>query len=286
MGDDRVLRITWVSAWVVAGVLVTAAAVLTLFPAHTESLWAWPMGPPMTALTVGGGYLAGAVFFVRAVRSGRWHTLSVGLLCAAVLTVLLLAATVLHWGLFSHGKVAFWVWTAVYGVTPLYLPWLWRRNRRHDPGVGAPSGRLVPTRVRWVVGAVGAVQLAVALAFFARPSLAVEVWPWTLTPLTARTVSAFVAFVAVTWLAFLVEARWSAHRLHVQSTTLGLVFVAAGAVRAAEDFTGGPVATAVFVGLLGGAIVGLVWLQAAMRPRPLPEPPGAPESPAPVVSGG
>lgn len=287
MRDDRVLRTTWVSAWVVAGVLAAAAAILTLAPGRTATLWAWPMEPAMTALTVGGGYLAGAVFFVRGVRAGRWHPLSVGLLCATVLTVLLLAATVLHWELFSHDNLAFWVWTGVYLVTPVYLPWLWARNRRHDPGAVEAGDRLVPTRVRAAVATVGAVQLAVALAFFVRPELAVGVWPWTLTPLTTRTISAFLAFVAVTWLAFLVEARWSAHRLHIQSTTLGLALVAVGAVRAAGDFAGEPVATAVFVGLLGGAIVGLAWLQVAMRPggRAAARR-GASEPPASAVSGG
>lgn len=106
-------------------ILASAAAILYLFPARTELMWAWPMSPDMSPLTVGGGYLAGAAFFVLAVRAGRWHEMAVGLLCAAVLTALLLAATVLHWGRFSHGNPAFWLWFAIYLVTPAYLPWLW-----------------------------------------------------------------------------------------------------------------------------------------------------------------
>lgn len=261
-----------------AVILASAAAILYLFPARTELMWAWPMSPDMSPLTVGGGYLAGAAFFVLAVRAGRWREMAVGLLCAAVLTALLLGATVLHWGRFSHGNPAFWLWFAIYLVTPAYLPWLWARNRRHDPGVDRHTGPLLPRGVRRVVGAVGIVQLAVALAFFARPQLAVASWPWELTALNARTISAFVAFVAATWVAFLLGPRWSAHRLHVRATTLGLALIAVAALRSRGDFTGGP-ATAAFAALLAGAIAGLLALQAAMRPRPAP---GSP----PAVSAG
>jgi hypothetical protein len=265
--DDAVARLTRWSALVVAPVLVAAGVILSAFPAATDRLWAWPMGPDMTALAVGGGYLAGAVLFVRALREPRWHRIGLVFLAATALTVLLLLATLLHWDRFSHGHVSFWTWLVVYLVTPVLLPVVWLRNRRTDPGTAPPGTPIVPRWLRGLVGAAGALQLAVALAFYARPEWAIRAWPWTLTPLTARTLSAFLAFIAVMWLAFLVEARWSALQLHIESATLGLALVAVGALRAPDDFADRGPAVVVFTVLLGSALGGLIALQVAMRRR-------------------
>ncbi len=273
--DDRVLPLTWWVALLVAPILLAAGVILTLFPGDTEALWAWPMGPEMTSLAVGGGYAAGAVLFLRSLRAGAWHRISVVFLVAAVLTVGLLGATLLHWELFSHGHVSFWAWLVVYLITPVLLPTVWILNRRYDPGAPAPGTPLVPRWVRRTVGAVGVVQIIVALSFYARPEVGMALWPWELTPLTTRTLASFLAFIGAMWLAFLFEARWSALRLHVESATLGLALVAVGALRAGADFTAGPAATAVFVALLGGTLAALTALQIGMRrvtpPRPQAE---------------
>lgn len=265
--DDGVDGLTRWTAVLVAPILLVAGVILYGFPAATGQLWAWPMGPEMTASAVGGGYLAGAVLFTRAIRESRWHRIGLVFAAATALTVLLLLATLLHWDRFSHEHPSFWVWLGVYAVTPVLLPVVWLRNRRRDPGPGTPDATAVPRWVRMLVGAAGVVQLLVALTFFARPQLAIRVWPWELTPLTARTLSAFLVFIAVLWLGFVVERRWSGLQLHVQSATIGLALVALGAVRTAGDFAGRRTATAVFVLSLGATLAGLVGLQVGMRRR-------------------
>jgi hypothetical protein len=263
--DDRILSLTWWVALLVSPVLAAAGVILYGFPLDTERLWAWPMGPEMTSLAVGGGYLAGAVLFVRCLWQRDWHRIGLVFCVATVLTVLLLIATLLHWESFSHQHPSFWAWLIVYLVTPVLLPVVWLRNRRYDPGVPAPGTPLVPRWVRAVVGVVGGAQVLVALVFFVRPALAVDVWPWDVTPLTTRTLAAFLAFIGAMWLVFLVESRWSALRLHAESATLGLTLVAVGAMRASVDFTAGTAATATFSVLLGGTLVGLAALLVGMR---------------------
>ena len=262
--DDRVLAATWWVALLVSPILAAAGVILYAFPTETERLWAWPMGPEMTALAVGGGYAAGAVLFIRSTRERAWHRISLVFLVATVLTVLLLGATLLHWDLFSHGHASFWAWLVVYLVTPVLLPAVWARNRRYDPGTPAPGTPLVPRWVRSLVGSVGVAQIVVALTFYARPQIGIALWPWDLSPLTTRTLSSFLAFIGAMWVAFLFESRWSALRLHVESATLGLALVALGALRAQGDFTGGALATATFALLLGGTLAGLLALQVAM----------------------
>lgn len=262
--DDRVLPATRWTAGIVAVVLATAGVILYGFPTRTPLLWAWEINPPTTALAVGAGYAAGAAFFVRAFRSRRWHTVSLAFVAATVLSTLLLVATLLHWENFSHDHVSFWAWIVVYAVAPWLLPLLWSRNRHHDPR-DARDGVVVPDAVRRVVGAVGVAQVGVSLVFFVRPTLAMGWWPWSLSPLTTRTLSAFLAFVGVVWLAFLFERRWSALRLHVESATLGLVLVGLALPRSAGDLTfANPAGTAVLV-LLGGVVIGAIVLLVAMH---------------------
>lgn len=263
---DGLLGATRVVAAAVVPVLAVAGFLLYAFPARTDVLWAWPIEPPLTALAVGGGYLAGAVLFARMLADRRWHAVAVGWAGAATLATLLLVATVLHWDKFSHGHPSFWAWLALYVVTPWLLPLLWLRNRA-AAGPNANGGPTVHPIVRRVVGGIGALQLAGALLMFVAPATVVDFWPWTLTPLTARTLASFFAFLAVAALAFLGEARWSALRLHVGSATLGLALVAGGALRSPGDLTGPRWSVVAFVVLLAGSLVGMLALLAVYRQR-------------------
>lgn len=269
MPDDRLLAATRWTAAAVVPILVAAGVILYGFPRDTADLWAWPIKPPLTALVIGGGYLSGAVFFARAVRAGRWHMMALGLPAATVLTTLLLVATILHWSLFNHDHVAFWAWLFVYVVTPVLLPALWLLNRRHDPGAASGAIPVVPGWTRAVVAAAGAVQLVVALALFVRPSLAERYWPWPLSPLTTRTLSAFLAFIAVLLLGFLFERRWTALRLLVDSAALGLVLVGVGVVRAYGDLTVSTLGRVTFLAVLAGFVLGLLAVRLTVRHSPV-----------------
>lgn len=281
MPDDRLLAATRWTAVAVVPILVAAGVILYGFPGDTADLWAWPINPPLTALVIGGGYLSGAVFFARAVLSGRWHMMALGLPAATVLTTLLLVATILHWELFNHDHVAFWAWLVVYLVTPVLLPALWLFNRRHDPGSSPPSGPVVPRWTCTVVAAAGAVQLVVALAFFVRPSLTEQYWPWPLSPLTTRTLSAFLAFIAVLLLGFSLERRWTALRLPVDSAALGLALVAIGVVRAYDDLTASTPGRVAFLAVLVGYVWGLLAVRLTVQDAPVRDP----DVPADQASG-
>jgi hypothetical protein len=276
--NDRLLAPTRWTAICIVPVLVAAWTVLYVFPGRTKQLWAWTIKPDMTPLVMGGGYLSGAYFFARVARDRRWHRVAVGFLATTVFTSLLLLATVLHWEKFNHGHVSFWAWLSLYVVTPPLLPWLWRNNRRTDPGVPDEHDALIPAGLRRAVAAGGAAQLCVAAALFAVPDRFISWFPWAITPLTARTISAFVAFPAVTWLCFAFDDRWSSFRIPLQTATLGLVLVSAGAVRARDDLAGPGWAVAGFVAALAVTLTLLVVLQVAMDRRR-----GGGAKPLPVV---
>jgi hypothetical protein len=75
-------------------------------------------------------------------------------------------------------------------------------------------------------------MLAIAAWLFLFPSNAIGVWPWTLTPLTARTVAAFVALPGVAWVAIAADRRWSATEAVVETLALGLVLLLIAVARA------------------------------------------------------
>lgn len=223
-------------------VLAAAFVILYLFPGRTRQLWAWAISPSMSALTMGAGYLAGAYLFSRAATARQWHRVAVGFLGAWVFASLLGVATILHWDLFNHDHVSFWGWSLLYFVTPVLLPWLWAVNRRTDPrvaGVAEPGELVVPRGVRWAVGVVGLVWLATALAMFANPGPFADRWPWALTDLSARSMSAFLAFPAFMLVWFLVDDRWSTFAIPLETAAIGMALVAlAAAFRASADFGG------------------------------------------------
>lgn len=265
--SDRLLAPTWWTAVCIVPVLVAAWTILYLFPGHTKRLWAWTIKPDMSATVMGGGYVSGAYFFARVARDRRWHRAAVGFVATTVFTTLLLLATVLHWDKFNHDHVSFWAWLALYIVTPPLLPWLWRNNRRTDPGELEAHDARIPPGLRRLVAVGGGAQLCFAAALFANPAWFVADFPWTITPLTARSIAAFVAFPAVTWLCFAFDDRWSSFRIPMQTATIGLALVGLGALRARHDFVGPDWAVTGFAAALAVSISLLIVLQVAMDRR-------------------
>ena len=81
----------------------------------------------------------------------------------------------------------------------------------------------LPTVLRVTMLAQGAVMLVVGVALFVRPGLSAALWPWTLTPLTARMVAAWLlGFGLAVGLAGL-EANLA--RLDVAAIAYGLLAV-------------------------------------------------------------
>ena len=259
--DDRVLATTRAVSAIIVPVLTAAFVILFLFPGQTRTLWGWTIRSRMTCMFMGGGYLAGALFFARAWRAREWHRLGPGIVATTVFAGSLGVATFLHWPEFNHGHVSFWAWTLLYVATPLLLPVLYVRNRAYDPGTTGPDDVPIPSWIRLSMTALGAGQLLFAIALFVRPSLFLDEWPWRLTTLSARSLAAFAAFPAVMYLAFAVERRWSALRWPFETAIVGLSLVAVGAARSSGDFDDGARGWLWRAGMLVGlAFLITVWL--------------------------
>jgi hypothetical protein len=196
------------------GVFVALTAVATnqlyVLSGSTDAYFSWTIRPALTAAFLGAGYAAGCVLVVLGLRSRSWAQARAAVVTVAVFATLTLTATLLHLDKFhfhSGGTIArfaAWFWLAVYVVVPVALIVVAVRQQR-APGADPPRRHPVPV---WLVGAFavqGLIMLVVGVALFVAPSTATTLWPWTLTPLTARVVAAWLVAFGVAAALTLIE---------------------------------------------------------------------------------
>jgi hypothetical protein len=272
--DDRVLPATRWAALVVFCILVPAVIVLWGAPSKTADLWSWTIKPDLTPIFLGSGYAAGAYFFWRTYRATQWHPSSAGVFSAAAFAAAMLVATLIHWDKFNHGDaptlaaIAFYGWVGVYIVSPWVVVWIWWRNHRVDPRTPEPGETVLPPNVLLGARVFGAGAFIGAAVFFLSPETAIDVWPWTLTPLTARVLASFMFQVGMGAMLLSFDQRWSSWRLLIQTFFVATAFLLVGAIRAFDDFDTGNVVTWLYLGGLLASDLALFKLYRTYQGQP------------------
>ena len=263
--SDRILPATrWVAALVIP-FLVAAFAILYIVPEQTEQLFAWKLRPTMSAMMLGAAYAGGIYFFGGVLLSRQWHRVKIGLLPVASFAALLGIATILHWDRFNHAHVSFFAWFGLYLTTPFIVLAVWLRNRTEDSGEPDARDMVVPHWARVMFGAVGVINLLISLFLFVVPAAMIDVWPWALTPLTARVLSAMFALPAVVGLGMALESRWSAARLILQSQGFSIVLILAALARSGGELDWTRPGSWLFACGLAGLLVGIALFYMAMQ---------------------
>jgi hypothetical protein len=175
-------------------------------------------------------------------------------------------ATALHWDRFNAGHPTFWAWVLLYVVSPPLVLAFWLRNRRTDPGTLEADDLALPPGVRVAFATVGVVLLALAVLLVAFPTQLVGIWPWMLTPLTARVMGGWLALSGVTFVMVASDRRWSAARIVLQCLVFAYVLSLIAAARAWNEFSPDNPLRWVFVGGVAGLIV-LVAIVAVVMER-------------------
>ena len=269
--DDAILPLTRLTAAVVVPFLIAAFIILYLLSAETGRRFAWEIASPLTAAFMGAGYLGGAYFFVRAFFARRWHHIGGGLPGVAVFTAVMLAATLRHWDTFDPAHWPFWVWLTLYIVTPVLVPVVWWRNRRRDSGRPDPVDALLPAAAGPILLAAGGLLLAGAAFLFFLPEAAGRLWPWPLTPLTARVLAGWQALLGTGALAMSRERRWSGWRIPIQSILLWQALMALAIFIHRDAFgPNGPLNWYSIYTFAGIAIAGAFYLLMESRRAPTP----------------
>jgi hypothetical protein len=95
-------------------------------------------------------------------------------------------------------------------------------------------------------------------------------WPWALTPLTARMVGAFFIVAGLSDLGIAVVRRWSANRVLLEAQLVGLIFILLGIPRALDSFDPNNPLTAAFISGLSLLFLSLIAIYIFMARRAVP----------------
>lgn len=178
------------------------------------------------------------------------------------------ASTALHFDRFTHDGLSFAAWAAIYSVAPFGLPLLYRAQcRAHRPSVADPP---LPARVRIVMGCAGGAVVLAAVLAFAAPQAMTDVWPWALTPLTARIVATVIALFGSLWVSVALHGGTTGARIPLEAHGVGLAFLLLAAARGSGEIDwGNPVAPILIAGVAGMLLANVCVLsrgRAAARP--------------------
>ena len=187
----------------VAAVLVFLAGVqLFLFPLRTDEWFAWTVASPMTAVFLGASYWSAVALELTAARARRWSDARIAVPAVFVFTTVTLVVTLVHIDKFhlarelsDETRAVTWAWIAVYAVVPVLMVAAVVRQRATSTAIVDHRALPTPVRVILAVEAVG--MLAFGTALLLAPTWADGAWPWTLTPLTARAVGAWLLGLGV-----------------------------------------------------------------------------------------
>jgi UPF0716 family protein affecting phage T7 exclusion len=231
-GNDRDLPATRALSIFIIPFLLVGFAVLFFWPGDTKRLFAWTINPRLMPMVLGSVYLGGAWFFLQAARATSWRTIKGGFVPVGTFASIMGMNTILHWDKFNHSHVAFWLWTGLYFTTPFLVFAAWLVNRRVPPG--PVSSREISQPAAMAIAATGFLATAMGLFLFLAPERALDVWPWMLTPLTARGTGGIFC-LGVAGLGILFDRSWQAVRIPLQVAIVMLLLILVSVARGQDD---------------------------------------------------
>lgn len=214
--------------WVTQAALVlfsvlTLLGVIALFvmATETERYFAWTIQPPVTAAFLGAAYASGCLLVVLSIRARSWVNARLPVVTILLFSVLTLIATLLHRDRFHFAadegiaRAAAWFWLCVYIAVPLVLLVVLVVQQR-TPGTDPPRALPLPRSLTGLLIGQGLVLVVVGTILYVAPSSESALWPWQLTPLTARATGAWVISYGVAALL----ATWENCLLRLRIATL------------------------------------------------------------------
>ncbi|HSM59038.1 MAG TPA: hypothetical protein VK879_22980 [Candidatus Sulfomarinibacteraceae bacterium] len=250
-------------------ILAAAFIILYMLPHETGGeIFAWPINPRVSSMMLGATYLGGAYFFAVVLLSRKWQHVWLGLLPVSAFAGTLGIATLLHWENFVHERLTFQIWAFLYFTVPLFLPVLWYRNQRLAPGGAGWAMELegaLPSSSRWAFGALGVIQTVAGLVLLVFPQLMIAVWPWTLSPLTARIMAAIFLLPGLTGLSMAYDGSWSSTRYLMQAQAFTVILMLIAVVVARDDIAWAQPTSWLFAGGLSLTLLLIVYTYVAKK---------------------
>jgi hypothetical protein len=243
---------------------------LVLLTTETARFFAWTIDPPMTAAFLGANYWSSALLAILASREDLWANGRIAVSVALAFAPLTTLATLIHLDKFHLDTFFGWFWVVAYSIYPPQLVYFLVKQVR-APGTDPPRERPLPMWVRAILGAHAVIMIPLAVALFVAPGVVDGLWPWTIPPLSARAIAAWVLAFGVLGAHAIVENDAG----RVRAAMLGYPFLGAMhvlmLVRFGDDIRWDSAAAWVYVACVASFFVlgayGLI-AEAATGPRP------------------
>lgn len=196
-------------AWIGAEVFFAAVASTATFldpgkAGQTDPAgFAWPIPVVAMAATLGVFYAASLPATLWALSMKTWQEVRVLAIPLAVFATMMTLMTFLHWDKFAVGSDPFIVWMVSYVLPPFVFGYFYLRLQGESAPVGSGITHPFTSSTRAFLKINGWLLVAVAALIWVAPQLLVDRAPFTLTPLTARTLANMVLAAGLTqvWMA-------------------------------------------------------------------------------------
>ena len=251
----------------ISGLMTTiAGAQLFVATEQTDRYFAWTIEPPLTAAFLGAAYWAALVLVALAAREPVWANARVAVVAAVVLVPLIMLVTFLHISKFHTDSddaitlVGTWLFIATYVWLSIVL-WVFFVRQLRAPGSDPPRAAPLPVWARTALVVQAALMLVVGAALLVAPGATADLWPWELTPLTARATGAWAVAIGLAGSLGAREGDWRRLRAPFAAYVALPVLAAVAILRYADvpdwRHAGSWVLVAVLASMLGLGAVGL-----------------------------
>jgi hypothetical protein len=195
---------------IVLPLLVIAGFVLFIFPDQTETYFAWTLALPLSTVYLGAGYWSSIFHAFTGTRARPWTYVRVSIPFALTATILLAVTTFLHLDKFHLNspllitRFITWLWIIIYVISPPILAIAWIVQNR-QPGANVKGQNPLPAWTRIGFASLAFIALLAGLSLFIAPENMSTLWPWTITPLAARAISAWLCAYGVACASLAIE---------------------------------------------------------------------------------
>jgi hypothetical protein len=256
---------------VASGLVLLAGFQLFILTEETSRYFAWTINPPITAAFLGAAYWASFFLEFLAARERSWSRARIAVPAILLFTVITLVTTLIHIDRFHlaspepFAQLAAWIWLGIYVlVPPLLLAALVGQFR--EKGVDEPRYLPLPSWLRGILLGQTAILLGWGVLLFSLPQMAPSIWPWMLTPLTARAIAAWLLGIGLGALHATIENDFKRLKPAAISYTILSVLVFIALVRYSSEVNWNTAAWVLVLIVTSVLLVGLYSSIRVMKP--------------------
>ncbi len=232
----------------------------------TEDTFAWTIGAGATGTIIGAFYWTACPLSYLSWRRQPWVRARVGVAGVTLFLWATLFTTLAHLDKFhfssesGSGRMAAWAWLVIYVFDPILVTAAVVLQRRSS-GVDPPRAYQLPAFYRIALDLLGGAFSVLGLVMLVVPGAVVGRAPFPLTPLTSRTIGAWVLAMGVVFLTMAWENDYDRIRPAVLASLVAPGLLLIGTIRYWDQFSCGASGWAylIMIGLIGSmGVLGLV----------------------------